>query len=258
MRRGSATISPTRLDRVERGVRVLEDVLHLPAHACASRSRQSPLIVCAVEGDAPAGHRHEAHDGAAGRGLAAAGFADEAQRLARAHGEADAVDRPHPSRSCAAGGRRGSGKCTCRLSTASSGVAPAASARRHRAARDDARPRRRGADLLGEVAGGLVCRADGPQRRVLLRAAGRPLADGAARMEGAARRQARRRRRLARDRIEPRLGALRYAGCSAAAPPYRDGAAAGRSPRPARSRRCGRHTSPRRDGRLRRRRRDRA
>ncbi len=180
------------------------------------------------------------------------------ERLARVHGEADAVDGLHRRRSCGAGCRSGSGKCTCRSSTTSSGIA-----RRHRRGgiarhRDDfgaEAARRRPPRRSGRRP---RCRRDGPQRRVLRRAAGTVAADGAARMEGAARRRGAPGRRLAGDRIEPRLGALRDAACSSAAPRCRDGAAAGRSPRPARSRRCGRHTSPRRDGRLRRRRRDRA
>ncbi len=50
---------------------------------------------------------HGAHDAASGRGLAAAAFADEAEGLAAADGEADSVDRSHfvPAWSEAAIGR---------------------------------------------------------------------------------------------------------------------------------------------------------
>ena len=55
MRSGSATISPTGQHRIERGIRILEDVLHLPAHLAHARRGRGPVIVCAVEADAAAG-----------------------------------------------------------------------------------------------------------------------------------------------------------------------------------------------------------
>ena len=64
-----------------------------------------------------AGRRlQQADDGAPKRRLARAGFADDAERLAAAHGEADAVDRLHRL-----GRRRRSEKCT-RRSAASTRV----------------------------------------------------------------------------------------------------------------------------------------
>ena len=50
--------------------------------------------VLAVEDDAPAGRLDEAQQDAADRGLAAAGLADQAERLAAPDREADVVDRP--------------------------------------------------------------------------------------------------------------------------------------------------------------------
>ena len=82
------------LARVQRRVRVLEDHHHLApvrTHLGAGQARD----VAAVEDD-PAGRRiEEAHDAARHRRLAAAGLADDAERLALADREGDAVDGLH-------------------------------------------------------------------------------------------------------------------------------------------------------------------
>ena len=67
--------------RIERGVGILEDHLHVaagPAHLVGALPHQ----IRAAEDDLAAGRSVELQDGAAGRGLAAAALADEAQRLA--------------------------------------------------------------------------------------------------------------------------------------------------------------------------------
>ena len=81
--------------RVQAGQWVLE---HQPDPASADLPhlrRGHPEQIAPVEGD-PAAHpgpRQQAHDGLRGDALARAGFADEAERLARLDGEADVVDR---------------------------------------------------------------------------------------------------------------------------------------------------------------------
>ena len=78
--------------RVQAGLRVLEDHLHARSDApqlLAAQGRDVPT----VEQDAAACDVVEAQDRPAGRGLAAAGFADQSQGLAPADVEADAVDR---------------------------------------------------------------------------------------------------------------------------------------------------------------------
>src|SRR5262249_17485931 len=81
--------APYRLARVERGVRVLED------HLDGTRGLEPLTLgeVAAVERDMAARRRDQAHDGERPRGLAPAGFADEAQALAGLHVECDAIDR---------------------------------------------------------------------------------------------------------------------------------------------------------------------
>ena len=80
--------------RVQRGVRVLEDHLHLAAEE-AQLVALDAAEVAAVEEHLAGGGPVELEDGAAGRRLAAAAFADQAQRLAAADEEGDAVDRLH-------------------------------------------------------------------------------------------------------------------------------------------------------------------
>ncbi len=80
--------------RIERGVGVLEDDLHVPA--------QPAQLVLVEVGDLLAleAHRarrrvHQAQDQASGGRLAAAGFADQRQRLAAGDLEADVLDGAH-------------------------------------------------------------------------------------------------------------------------------------------------------------------
>ena len=82
--------------RIERGVRVLEDDLRLPAERAQCAGVEAEQVT-AFETDA-AGIRFDQaqHETAHGR-LAAAGFADQGQRLAGIDVEADAVDRPDES-----------------------------------------------------------------------------------------------------------------------------------------------------------------
>ena len=78
--------------RVQRPERVLEDDLHpAPQRAHVVGIDVGQLV--AVEHDPPVGRRRELDDRPAERRLAAAGLADEAERLARHDLEVDAVDR---------------------------------------------------------------------------------------------------------------------------------------------------------------------
>ena len=80
--------------RVERGVRVLEDDLHLAAHRLQLGAlRVGDLL--AVELDRARGRVEEPDHEAGDRALPAAGLADEAEGLAAAELERDAVDRLH-------------------------------------------------------------------------------------------------------------------------------------------------------------------
>ena len=78
--------------RIERGERVLEDDLH-PPPVGAQLDLAEPRDVLAVERDAAGGRLDQPQHGAAHRRLAAARFADQAERLARRDREAHAVDR---------------------------------------------------------------------------------------------------------------------------------------------------------------------
>jgi hypothetical protein len=80
--------------RIERGERVLEHDLHRAAHRAHVGLAQRRDIG-AVELDAAGGRLDQPQHGARHRRLAAAGFSDEAQRLADTEREADAVDRMH-------------------------------------------------------------------------------------------------------------------------------------------------------------------
>src|SRR5919198_10596 len=78
--------------RVERGVRVLEDHLHPPAHAAhllAGKARE----LGAIELHRAGGRLVELEDRAPRRRLAATRLADETKRLALLDEEIDAVDR---------------------------------------------------------------------------------------------------------------------------------------------------------------------
>src|SRR5204863_8696327 len=79
------------LPRVERGERVLEDDLQLPAVGPEFLLAET-CDVMAVELDGAGRRLDQAHDGAANRGLAAPALADQPQRLGRADREAHAVD----------------------------------------------------------------------------------------------------------------------------------------------------------------------
>ena len=80
--------------RIERGVGVLEDRLHVAAEA-EQFGLRGVRHVRAFEEHAARGRLFQPHDGAAERRLPAAGFAHKAERLAFLHVEADAVDRAH-------------------------------------------------------------------------------------------------------------------------------------------------------------------
>ena len=79
------------LARVQRRVRVLEDHHHLAPDRPHLRAREV-RDVAPVEDDLAAGRVEQAHDAARHRRLAAAGLADDAERLALVDGEGDAVD----------------------------------------------------------------------------------------------------------------------------------------------------------------------
>jgi hypothetical protein len=85
--------------RVERGHRLLEDhrdaVAADGAHLALGECEKVAASVAHGAGMAPRRHRHEAQDRERGDALAAARFADDAERLAVAHAERHAVDRAH-------------------------------------------------------------------------------------------------------------------------------------------------------------------
>ncbi len=78
--------------RVERRVRVLENHLEIPARVAQGGAFQSGEVAPA-EHDLPGGRRDQLEDRAPERGFAAAGFADQAEHLAFAQGQVDAVHR---------------------------------------------------------------------------------------------------------------------------------------------------------------------
>src|SRR5262249_31330479 len=80
------------LSRVQRGVRILEDDLHLAPQRPERRAPQ-PTDVVALEDDLPRSGLEQPDDGAAERRFPAARLADQAERLALLHREADVVDR---------------------------------------------------------------------------------------------------------------------------------------------------------------------
>src|SRR5260221_1695808 len=94
--------------RVERGHRLLEDHRDAVAADLAHLLLVEPDEIAPGEadmpgGDPPARRRHQPHDGEGGDALAAAGFADDRQRLVALHGEADVAHRRVPE---AAGAKR--------------------------------------------------------------------------------------------------------------------------------------------------------
>src|SRR4249920_773217 len=84
---------PDRHARVQRGVRILEDDLDVPPDRPHLPALQ-PRDVLTVEDDLPGGRFEELQDGATEGRLAAAGLTHDAERLARADGQADSVDGP--------------------------------------------------------------------------------------------------------------------------------------------------------------------
>src|SRR5215211_6900732 len=79
------------MPRVQRRVRVLEDHLH-PASERPELLLVELRDVLAVEDDPPGRRRVQPQDRAADGGLAAAGLADEPERLAAVDGQRDTVD----------------------------------------------------------------------------------------------------------------------------------------------------------------------
>jgi hypothetical protein len=90
-------------DRVHRIGRVLEDHRHAlaaqPAHRGLVEPQQIALLEAQRAADDPRRRRHQAQHREACHGLAAAGLADQPQRLACTHGEVDAVDHRGDPRS---------------------------------------------------------------------------------------------------------------------------------------------------------------
>ena len=88
--------------RIQRRRRVLEHHAHAPAAQTPERRGRSGEHVFAAQLDASAGDRsrraEQVGDGAGQRALAAAGFADHAQRAPAQKVERNAVQRPHLSR----------------------------------------------------------------------------------------------------------------------------------------------------------------
>jgi hypothetical protein len=81
--------------RIQRGVRVLKDELHVPAQPLQARPARRAQILAEERDGARIGLEQAENQPGQGR-LAAPGFADDAQRLLRLHGERDVVHRPHP------------------------------------------------------------------------------------------------------------------------------------------------------------------
>ena len=77
--------------RVERGQRVLKDHLHVAAVGAHAGLRQAGQVL-AQPRHRSAGRLDQLQHGAAERGLAAAGLADDAQGFPRKQVEADAID----------------------------------------------------------------------------------------------------------------------------------------------------------------------
>ena len=82
------------LARIQARVRILEDHLHLAAQRPQPAGAEL-LDRLALEDDLAGRRLEQPDDRAAERRLAAARLADEAERLALLHGEADVVDRVH-------------------------------------------------------------------------------------------------------------------------------------------------------------------
>ena len=87
-------IWPTVMRGLSERIGVLEDHLDLAAHRL-QLGRRGGRQVAPSKRDLAAGRLFEPQDQPADRGLAAAGFADQAERLAGIDVEADVLDRAH-------------------------------------------------------------------------------------------------------------------------------------------------------------------
>ena len=85
---------PDPLARVQRGVGILKDHLHLTPQRPHPPPREAGDLPT-LEADRARSWLQQLQHGAAERRLAAARLADQAQRLAPADGEADVIDRSH-------------------------------------------------------------------------------------------------------------------------------------------------------------------
>jgi hypothetical protein len=79
--------------RVQRGVGVLKDDLHVPTRLPQARLREAQNVFV-LESDFTGRRLDEPQDAPAGRGFSAAGFPDEPERLPFLDREADVVDGP--------------------------------------------------------------------------------------------------------------------------------------------------------------------
>ena len=182
---GSAMMALTRMRGLSEAYGILEHRLHGLAVVPAA-GRVQPVEVAALEEDAAAGRLLQPQHELGRRGLAAAGFAHHAQRLAAFDREGDAVDRAHHAALAAedAAPRREvlgqpgglAGRRSCHGSLIDAALASAS--------------------RRGQPAARRAAVVDGEFRRRLVAAAVERL--GAARREGAARRQRRRGRAAGR------------------------------------------------------------
>jgi len=83
-----------RVARIERGERVLENKLDIPAHRLQPAVRKG-IDTLTVKGDAPLLRRHQPEQRPSGGGFPAAGLAHQRQRLARPEVETDVFHRMH-------------------------------------------------------------------------------------------------------------------------------------------------------------------
>ena len=168
--------------------------------SATSSRRAMRLMSCAVEQDLAGGRPLEPQDAAAGRGLAAAALAHQAQRLAARDREVDAVDRLHVADLARQHDAFGDREVHVR------GRAPRAAAGRRRRPFMPRRPATAPSSALRKQADEMARLA----RRLERRPRGGAVLDGeaAARPEGAAAVEPRQVGRLAVDRIEPRAARL--------------------------------------------------
>ena len=79
--------------RVERRIRILKHDLHLPPRCPQLATRDKREDILAAKADLARGRLDQPQQAAAGRRLAAAGLADQAERLALFDREAHVIDR---------------------------------------------------------------------------------------------------------------------------------------------------------------------